>query len=594
MKANKRSKATPALSLLTSVSLLLPMLCGFLSANVAQAAAKDDGSNKGPQNHFRQKLARDLRDKVQSGGQQETLKVILQLEGKISGPLNALLRSHGIKIKRQFSNFNSLALELPAEVVEALSNFPEVSFLSMDSEVRTLGGHVAHTTGADKVRTMSADGSLDGNGIGIAILDSGIYGAHTAFTDTQTGLSRIVVNQDFTGEGRTDDPYGHGTHVAAAAAGNGLVANGQYVGIAPRAKIINLRVLNSQGIGKVSNLLAALNWLVDNATVYNVRVANMSLGLPAVNSYRNDPICLAVRQLVNKGIVVTAAAGNNGKNSLGQKIYGEIHSPGIEPAAITVGAVDTKGTDNRADDSVATFSSRGPTRSFWTDDYGVRHYDNIVKPELCAPGNKTVFAESPNNFLLTQNPLLDANVSLNPTRKQMTLSGTSMAAPLVAGTAALMFEANPSLTPSLMKSLLMYTAQQLPNFNMFEQGAGELNIDGAVRLAKLVRTDLNSNTALGSPLLTGSAPTPQTTIPFATGSYTFVWSKGIVLANTHASGSALITQYQKVYGRGVLLGDGVLVGDGVLAGDATMFSSGVLLGDNILVSNGTTMNAGGV
>src|SRR5262245_14866585 len=579
VKAIRRTKATPALALLTSFSLLLPMLCGIVMTDVAKAATKDDAAKQnGSQNRGPQKLAHDLQDQIKNRGTQDTLKVILQLEGKISGPLNALLRSNGIKIKRQFSNFNALALELPADVVEALANFPEVAFLSMDSEVRTLGGHVAHTTGADKVRTMGADGSLDGNGIGIAILDSGIYGAHVAFKDAQTGQSRIVVNLDFTGEGRTDDPYGHGTHVAAAAAGNGLVANGEYIGIAPRAKIINLRVLNSQGVGKVSNLLAALNWLLDNAATYNVRVANMSLGLPAVNSYKNDPLCLAVRELVNRGIVVTAAAGNNGKNSLGEKIYGEIHSPGIEPAAITVGAVDTKGTDNRADDSIATFSSRGPTRSYSTDEYGVRHYDNLVKPEICAPGNKTVFAESPNNLLLTQNPTLDANVSLDPTRKQMRLSGTSMAAPLVAGTAALMFEANPSLTPSLMKSLLMYTAQQLPSFNMFEQGAGELNIDGAVRLAKLVRTDLNNDTALGAPLLTGPAPTPQTTISFATGNYTFVWSKGIVLANSYATGSALISQYQKVYGRGVLLGDGVLVGDAGLLSDSTMFSSGVLLG----------------
>ena len=143
---------------------------------------------------------------------------------------------------------------------------PKSHFISLDSEVMTLGGHVAHTSGADNVRSMSTDGALDGNGIGIAIVDSGIYGAHTSFTDTQTGQSRIVVNQDFTGEGRTDDPYGHGTHVAAAAAGNGIVSKGEYIGIAPRAKILNLRVLNSKGTGSVSNVLAAFNWLMANAS----------------------------------------------------------------------------------------------------------------------------------------------------------------------------------------------------------------------------------------------------------------------------------------------------------------------------------------
>src|SRR6185369_2297190 len=136
-------------------------------------------------------------------------------------------------------------------------------------------GHIAHTTGTDNVRSLSNDGALDGSGVGIAILDSGIYGAHTSFTDTQTGLSRIVVNIDFTGEGRTDDPYGHGTHVASAAAGNGLISKGEYIGIAPRAKLVNLRVLNSVGIGSVSNVLAAFNWLMSNAATYNVRVVNL-------------------------------------------------------------------------------------------------------------------------------------------------------------------------------------------------------------------------------------------------------------------------------------------------------------------------------
>src|SRR6185295_16879043 len=98
--------------------------------------------------------------------------------------------------------------------------------------------------------------------------------------------------------------------VAAAAAGSGLVSSGRYIGIAPRASLINLRVLNSQGVGSVSTLLSALNWLMSNATAYNIRVVNLSLGMPAIDSYRNDPLCVAVRKLVDRGIVVVAAAGN--------------------------------------------------------------------------------------------------------------------------------------------------------------------------------------------------------------------------------------------------------------------------------------------
>ena len=230
------------------------VLGGKLLAGVAHAKGQPALLNEKSRKH--DKLGSDLREQLQDSS---NVSAILQLDGKPSGQLNALLASNGIKIRKHFDQLNSFALELPASVVEPLASFPEVSFISIDSEVRSFGGHVARTSGADNVRPMSTDGALDGSGIGIAILDSGIYGAHTAFTDTQTGQSRIVVNLDFTGEGRTDDPYGHGTHVAAAAAGNGIVSRGEYIGIAPRAKLLNLRVLNERGTDKISNILSVLN-----------------------------------------------------------------------------------------------------------------------------------------------------------------------------------------------------------------------------------------------------------------------------------------------------------------------------------------------
>ena len=126
--------------------------------------------------------------------------------------------------------------------------------------------------------------------------------------------------------------------------------------------------MNSEGIGTTAYVLRALDWVATNRSTYNIRIVNMSLGMPAVDSYRNDPVCRAVRRLVDAGVVVFAAAGNNGKDSDGNKLYGHIHSPGNEPSAITVGASNTFGTDERGDDVVASFSSRGPTRSFTTDE----------------------------------------------------------------------------------------------------------------------------------------------------------------------------------------------------------------------------------
>src|SRR6185436_18610515 len=112
------------------------------------------------------------------------------------------------------------------------------------------------------------------------------------------------------------------------------------------------------------------------------------------------------------GLVVCVASGNLGKNANGQKVYGAVHSPGIEPSAITVGAANTFGTYSRSDDGVATYSSRGPTRGYYTDAQGVKHYDNIIKPDLIAPGNRIIGAEIQNNYLVTNNPTLNANITL--------------------------------------------------------------------------------------------------------------------------------------------------------------------------------------
>jgi serine protease AprX len=366
--------------------------------------------------------------------------------------------------------------------------------------------------------------------------------ASTANINRSQPPARSKFSKDFTGENRTDDPWGHGTHVAAIAAGDGAPTSGAYEGIAPAASLVNLRVLNSQGVGRVSGVLAALDWLIANKGNYGVRVVNMSLGTPAINSYEDDPICNAVRKLVDAGVVVVAAAGNNGKDANGQKIYGAIDCPGNEPSAITVGASNSFGTDPRNEDSVTTYSSRGPTRSFSVDSYGLVHFDNIIKPDLIAPGNKIIAAEAIGNGLLKRYSELETNKYSTTNMKLMYLSGTSMSTPTVAGAAALLLEAHSSLTPNMVKMLLMYTAQPLAGFNTLEQGAGQLNVAGAVTVARIVRTDLLGllKPTFGSSLLTQSAPAPQTTIS----SFTFPWTQGLVLKRATITGKDLINKYQ--------------------------------------------------
>ncbi len=540
------------------------------------------------------KISPDLRAALGGADASGRVPVILQGEDLKDETVREFLKASGARVGASYSGLGAQLVEVPAGSVERLAELRGVSHLSLDREVGALGGHVSKTTGKEEVENdevVSSTGvvtvrKLDGKSIGIAVLDSGIYAAHRMFLG-RDGKSRVVLSKDFTGEGRTDDPYGHGTHVAGLAAGNGQIAAGAYEGVAPDANIVNLRVLDKQGTGKVSVLLAALNWLLANRTYYNVRVVNVSLGASAADSYRNDPVCRAVRKLVDAGVVVVAAAGNDGKDALGRKIYGQIHSPGHEPSALTVGAANTFGTDTRADDGVATYSSRGPTRGSYVDAAGVRHYDNLIKPDLVAPGNKLVSAESASNLLVRLTPSLASHVSAAPDSEMMSLSGTSMATPVVAGSAALLLQVNPKLTPNMIKALLMYTAQQLRGFNSFEQGAGQLNVAGAVTLAKLVRPDLSAATAVGTPVFAKMPPASYTTIA----GYAFPWSGGVIVGHTFATGYGLAL-YQKVYGLGTLMSDGITFSSGSLLADRATWSSGVIMADQILTSKGTIMSDG--
>jgi serine protease AprX len=519
---------------------------------------------------------------------EDRIRTIVQVRDPGSADLKQLLKRHGIRVHKNLKNLQMLDVELPEGALRELADSEDVQFISADKSVAALG-HLTTTTGAEAVRNQTdATGhryTLDGSGIGIAIIDSGLDTKHKAYEDN----NRIKANVDFTGERRTDDPFGHGTHVMGLAAANDQPTNNAYAGIATGANLINLRVLDSDGIGTVSGVLSALNWVMANRTRYNIRVVNMSLGTPAVTSYRNDPICLAVRQLVDAGIVIVAAAGNDGKDETGQAVYGRIHSPGIEPSAITVGCSNSMGTNSRADDVMATYSSRGPTRAYWTDAAGVNHYDNLVKPDLVAPGNKVIQAEADNNYLVTTYPQLETHLYNGGHKQLMYLSGTSMASPQVAGAAALLLEANPSLTPSLVKAILMYTAQPLTGYNLFEQGAGQLNLEGAVRLAKLVRTTLNAQTPLGSALLTTSTPpVPQTTIA----STTFNWAQGIIGDYSYISGLDLITKYQLIFAQGHLLSNAILLSNGHLLSNTVVVTNGVMVADTIMTSNGYPLGNG--
>src|SRR3989442_5519474 len=425
------------------ISLFLPLVVIVSFNFIPQKTGAQGQSSKA------HKVSPDLLE-VARGAATKRVPIIIQFNGQPGASFDLALSNTGGYVKADLLNFNSRVIELPAPAIEALAARPDVGFVSLD-RTNISFGHVSLTTGADAIRVTNGTNTkgLDGTAIGIAVLDSGIDISHTAFLDRSKNC-RVIVSRDFTGEGRIDDPYGHGTHVASIAAGNGRISNAQYTGIATNANLINLRVLGATGSGNISAVLSALDWVLTNRTTYNIRVVNLSLGAPAVDSYRNDPVCRAVRGLVDAGIVVVAAAGNNGVNSNGHKVYGHIHSPGNEPSALTVGAANTFGTDQRGDDVVASFSSRGPTRSGWIDSFGAKHFDHLIKPDIVAPGNKLIYAEAPNNYLVTHNPALDAGVSPVDARRMMFMNGSSMATPVAARAAAPLLPDYSAFTPHIV------------------------------------------------------------------------------------------------------------------------------------------------
>ena len=284
---------------------------------------------------------------------------------------------------------------------------------------------------------------VSGAGIGVAVIDSGITpGAEFA--------GRIVYNEDFTG-GNADDPYGHGGHVAGIIAGDGgnshcATCNRNLQGFAPAASIVNLRVLDRNGDSSDSIVIAAIERAIELRSKYNIRVMNLSLGRPVFESYTRDPLCRAVEAAWKAGIVVVVAAGNDGRcDVFNNDGYGTINAPANDPYVITVGAMKTLETYNRADDLIASYSSKGPPL-----------IDNIAKPDLVAPGNLVVSVLSSRSATLPKlypetlipTRYYDSSGSSIKSSAYYQLSGTSMAAAVVSGAVADRYRRSPTLRPT--------------------------------------------------------------------------------------------------------------------------------------------------
>jgi len=505
------------------------------------------------------------------------------------------IESLGGSILGQLPLVNGVVALLDGNGLVQLSNQANVVYISQDRALQPLDNNAVEAINAD----VAWQSGYTGAGIGIALIDSGVDN----HPDLYTGLlpfSRVVYNQSFvSGNSNVTDQYGHGTHIAGLIAGDGISSTGPFFsktfkGIAPQAKIVNLRVLDANGSGTDSEVIAAIGEAVSLKSTYNIRVINLSLGRAVYESYQQDPLCQAVEQAWKNGIVVVVAAGNNGRY-LPTDGYATVTSPGNDPYVITVGAMKPMGTPERTDDLIASYSSKGPTL-----------IDHVVKPDIVAPGNLLVSTETPGTTLydtetsnLVPYSYYVYGGSSSPSAFYFTLSGTSMATGVVSGAVADLLQAQPRLTPDQVKARLMKTAYKtFPQFSsvydptsgntytsqydVFTVGAGYLDIAAA-----LASTDLASGTAMSPTAIYDSSTgnvylssdpsavwgtSPTWSGPAVWGNSQFLFSNSVMWGASGTNGTSVM------WGASGMWGSSVMWGANTDSGFSTIWSNSVMWG----------------
>ncbi|MDQ3071290.1 MAG: S8 family serine peptidase, partial [Acidobacteriota bacterium] len=401
--------------------------------------------------------------------------------------IERLAAKHGARVKRHFSR--GAVLEADGKALRALSQDPEIPHISGNHIVVSTMSVTREATGADQVQQADSRAArFTGRGVGIAVIDSGIA-LHSSL------LGSVVASVDFVNGGRRTsrlgvDPYGHGTHIASLMAAD-EPGKGGLRGMAPGAHLVSLRVLDENGRGTVADVIEAIDWAIEHRQRYDLRIINLSLGHAPQEKAADDPLCQAVERAVQAGLLVVASAGNLGKTDDGRMILGGIVSPGLSAASLTAGGANTRGTASLADDTVATWSSRGPT-----------HPDGLIKPDVLAPGNRIIGAAVEDSTLWRS--LVDRRAGGSGVRGRLELSGTSMSAAVLSGAAALLLEAAPSLTPAQVKTALQLTASPIAGAGLIEMGTGEINVPLAVFVARF-----GPDKALPTVLVAGTPVVPS-------------------------------------------------------------------------------------
>ena len=380
-----------------------------------------------------------------------------------------LVRSLGGRVSHELPIVGGFSAAVPGGVVPKLTASPDILRVWGDARIGMstvdmdqYDSYPVNTVWKTTINLLQALLKADGSGVGVAVLDTGVV----AMPDL---ANQVAYRVDFTPEEDGLDRYGHGTHMSGIVAGDGTSSGGQYVGVAPGAHIVSVKVAGFNGATDVSVVIAGLQWVINHKSQFNIRVLNLSFGTDSKQPYSIDPLDYAVERAWKTGITVVVSAGNRGPNA------GTVDKPADDPYVISVGAADTKQTTSASDDTVAPFSAHGPTQ------------DGFAKPDVVAPGISIVSVRDPNSTVDQMHPLARVGDSY------FKGSGTSQAAAIVSGIAALMLQRNPLLTPDQVKATLMRTATRLPN--QPGSGAGEVNAGAAVNLV----TDLLALLNLSSP-----------------------------------------------------------------------------------------------
>jgi serine protease AprX len=505
------------------------------------------------------------------------------------------------KIHRMMRNTRAVSFDVNREALEELDKDSDVEYIAPDRPLS--GANLGEAETAVKLWQVGSWYASNGNcrgctrgPIGVAVLDSGIQPNHADLARWNSTNSRVVYKESFV-DANPADLNGHGTHVAGiiGAEGNisclqgGLDASGNcrasqtFIGIAPGTQFVSLKVLDANGQGTDSGVIAAIDRAIALKSTYNIRVMNISLGRPVRESYQTDPLCRAVARAWDAGIVVVVAAGNEGRNnSAGTNGYGTISSPANSPKAITVGAINTLANFYDADDRAATYSAKGPTM-----------IDQIVKPDLVAPGNAIVSLQASGSVLPAQYPGNRPAVAsywpwaTGTSSYYYKLSGTSMAAPMVSGAAALLIDKDPTLTPDMVKARLMKTARRglvktvsvydtatakwySITHDIFTVGAGVLDINAAFNAT------FKPVGSAASPKAVYNSATRKVSLNFAaTGGSNVIWGDSAGYYSTNVIwGENVIWGTNVIWGDNVIWSDGVTTGFRAVWGASSPFTSG--------------------